>query len=174
MSNSDYIPESIVLSHILSVLLSLWGLALIGLTISIMLTVKENEALFIYGTTEYSEGDFSYLKLSVRFHSTLIQGILAFIGGVLMLFRKNIGWSIALAVGIIEIIRFLWFIFAFDPDPDIKEFSKLLSVGLVAFFIIFSSLLFLPRIRERFTVIRKNGLSVLVISAVVLLDYFLL
>ena len=174
MSNSDYIPDSLVLSYILAVLLTIWGIVWIGIGINVMLYIREHAELFIYANPEFKESDLDFFNLIMRYHNNLLEGLLAFTGGVLMMFRKNFGWSIALAVGIIEIIRFSWLLIVMEPDPNIAKFTNIFSVGLILFFLVFSLFLFLPKIRERFTVIRKNGLFALIVVLVMELDFFLL
>ena len=174
MSNSNNLSNRSILGMTLGIIILIWSVFWISVTaFAWSEQLESKEMLIYYQPTAYQESDFNFWNLLWSYHTNFIHGILAIIGGIGLLRRKNYGWSVSLAVGILQIIHFSW-LYSLGAPADIANLMLLFTVGQIALFSIVSLMLFLPNIRKEYSANLKNTIPIMIIIVLAILDEYML
>ncbi len=173
MSNSRNIPNRLAVSILLGIFMMLWGIIWLSI-ISYSLYTELARYNDYFETTNNPDYNLGIWNLIWSSHVVILAGILALIGGLGMLLRKKIGWIIIAAISVAETVHFAWLYYKSITAENTDNFIIYFTIGISLLFLISSVAIFLPQIRNRYSVKSKEVYFSIGLLVLLIIDFALL
>ena len=142
---------------------------------SVLFTI-DNQLNIAFGNQPINWENVSFVKLFKTYHLETFVSVFTFIAAVLLLIKKRVGWTLSIAVIIINILSYLIFLFHQKGRyEEIRDFLLYFICSLIIIiYLAFLILLFQKPIREKYFTSRKASFIIGLIVGIYLIDRILI